>query len=128
MIDKEIVSLQPATPNVNTNPFPNHGGGNVNMIETDNEWCRMKMITPIVLNDLEKGVASLSIKEQKEFVIFTPVKAVALVPSKTLIKPKFVIETAAAEGMARSGRCYTPDELALGGQNKDQAKSPISEG
>ena len=30
--------------------------------------------------------------------------------------------------MTRSGRCYTPDELALGGQKKDHAKRPISEG
>ncbi|XP_015068884.1 uncharacterized protein LOC107013502 [Solanum pennellii] len=29
--------------------------------------------------------------------------------------------------MTRSGRCYTPDELALGGQKKDHAKRPISE-
>ncbi|XP_069150813.1 uncharacterized protein [Solanum lycopersicum] len=28
--------------------------------------------------------------------------------------------------MTRSGRCYTHDELALGGQKKDQAKRPIS--
>ncbi|XP_015076282.1 uncharacterized protein LOC107020435 [Solanum pennellii] len=54
-------------------------------------------------------------------------EAVAWVPSKTLVKPKFVIETAVAQGMTRSGRCYTPDELALGGQKKDHAKRPISE-
>jgi len=61
----------------------------------------------------------LSIKENKEFVILTPAKVVALVPSKTLIKPKFVIETNVAQGMNRSGKCYTPNELALGGQKKD---------
>ena len=48
-------------------------------------------------------------------------------PSKTLAKPKFVIETVVAQGMTRSGRCYTPDELALRGQKKDHAKRPISE-
>ena len=47
---------------------------------------------------------------------------------KTLVKPLFVIETAAAQGMIRSGRCYTPDELSLRGQKKDQSKSPISKG
>ncbi|XP_049346831.1 uncharacterized protein LOC125811394 [Solanum verrucosum] len=31
------------------------------------------------------------------------------------------------QGMTRSGRCYTPEELAQGGQKKDQAKRPISE-
>ena len=76
---------------------------------------------------MEKAVASLSVGEKGEFVILTPAKAVALVPSKTLTKPKFVIETAVAQGMTRSSRCYTPDELALGGQKKDHAKRPISE-
>ena len=57
-----------------------------------------------------------------------PAKVFALVPSKTLIKPKFVIETAAAQGMTRSGRGYTFDELSLGGKKKDQAKRLISEG
>ena len=96
------------------------------MIETDNDWCRTKVITLIVHDDLEKVVASLSIKEKKEFVILTPTKVVALVPSKTLIKPKFVIETDVPQGMNRSDRCYTLEELALGGQKKDQDKRAIS--
>jgi len=54
LIDQEVVSLQPAAPNVNTNPLPNHGGNNVNMIEIDDDWCGTKMITPIVHDDLEK--------------------------------------------------------------------------
>ena len=128
LIDQEVVSLQPAAPNVKTNQLPNHGGGNVNMIETNDDWCGTKIITPIVHDDLEKAVASLIIKKKKEFVILLPPKVVALVPSKTLIKPKFNIETAAAQGMTRSERCYTPDELALGGRKKDQDTRPISEG
>ena len=60
------------------------------------------------------------------FVILTLAKAVALVPAKTLANPKFVIEMAVVQGMTRSGRCYTSDELALGGQKKDHAKRPIS--
>ena len=98
------------------------------MIETDKDWCGTKMITPIVHDDLEGAVASLSIKEKREFVILTTAKAVALVPSETLVKPKFVIEIATAQGMNRSRRCYISDKLALGGQNKDQVKRPISEG
>ena len=39
-----------------------------------------------------------------------------------------MIETAAAQGMTRSGKCFTLEELASGGQNKDQGKRPISEG
>ena len=87
-----------------------------------------KVITPIVHDELEKNVVSLSVKEKKKYVILTPTKVVALVPSKTIIKPKFVIKIVAAQGMTRSGRCYTPEETALGGQNKDQSKRPIIEG
>ena len=60
------------------------------------------MITPIIYDDMEKVVASLIIKEKKEFVIFTPAKVVALVPTKTLVKSKFVIETVASQGMTIS--------------------------
>ena len=98
------------------------------MIETDEDEREAKRITPVVQEDLERVVASLSVKERREFVILTLAKAVALVPSKTLPKPKFLIETVVAQGMTRSRRCYTPDELALGGQKKDHAKRPISEG
>ena len=118
LIDQEVVSLQPAAPNININPLPNHGGGNINMIEIDEDERETKRITPVEQEDLEKDVASLSVREKGEFVILTPTKAVALVPSKTLANPKFVIETAVAQGMTRSGRCYTADELSLGGQKK----------
>ncbi|XP_069150323.1 uncharacterized protein [Solanum lycopersicum] len=127
LIDQEVVSLQSAVPNVNTNPLSNHGGGNINMIETDEDECETKRITPVAQEDMEKAVASLSVREKGEFVILTHAKVTALVPLKTLVKPKFVIETAVAQGMTRSGRCYTPDELALGGQKKDHAKRRISE-
>ena len=79
-------------------------------------------------NDLEKFVASLSIKEKKKYVILTPAKVFDLVPSKTFIKPMFVIETVDAQGMTRSEKCYTPEKLSLSDQKKDQAKRPISEG
>ena len=58
----------------------------------------------------------------------TLTKVVALVPLETLVKPKFVIETTAAQGMTGYGRCYTVEELALGGHKKDRAKRPIREG
>ena len=75
---------------------------------------------------MENFVASLSIKEKKEFVILTPAKVVALVPSKNLIKPIFVIDSAIAQGMTRLGRFYTLEKLSLGGQKKDQDKRAIS--
>ena len=73
------------------------------MIETDEDEREAKRITPVVQEDLEKVVASLSAMEKGEFVILTPAKVVALVPAKTLAKPTFVIETGVAQGMTRSG-------------------------
>ena len=61
-------------------------------------------------------------------MILTPAKVVALVQPQTLVRPKFMIETADTQGMTLSRRCYTPKELALAGQKKDQGKRPISEG
>ena len=57
IIDQEVVSLQKSSPNVNTNPFSNHGGININMIETDDDWCMRKAIVPIVHDDLERAVS-----------------------------------------------------------------------
>ena len=82
LIDQEIVSLQPAVPNFNTNPLPNNGGSNVNMIEIDEDWCGTKMITPIVHDELERVVAALSVKEKRDFFILTPSKVFAFVPSR----------------------------------------------
>lgn len=73
------------------------------MIETDDDWCVTKVITPIVHDELEKVLDSLSIKEKKKFVILTPEKVIALVPLKTPSRPKFVIETTVAQGMTQSG-------------------------
>lgn len=63
------------------------------MIETDDDWCGTKVITPIDHEEVEKVVASLCVNEKKEFVILTLAKVVSLVLSKTLIKTKLVIET-----------------------------------
>ena len=55
LIDQEVVSLQPAAPNVNTNSLPNHRGGNINMIETDEDECETKRIIPVGARRLGKG-------------------------------------------------------------------------
>ena len=67
-------------------------------------------------------------KRKKEFIILTPAKVVTLVPSKTLVRSKFVIEDAATQGMSHTRKIYTPEEFYLRGKNKDQGKMPISEG
>ena len=42
LIDQEVVSLQQATPNVNTNPLPNNECTNISIIETDDDLCGTK--------------------------------------------------------------------------------------
>ena len=44
------------------------------MIETDEDGCGTNMIIPIVHEDLDRVVASLSVKERREFVILTHTK------------------------------------------------------
>ena len=65
LIYQNMVSFRTAAPNVNNNPLPNHGGININMIETGDDWCLTKAIVPIVHDELKRVVASLSIKEKK---------------------------------------------------------------
>ena len=47
-IDQDMVSLNLVALNVTNNTLPNNGGSNVSIIETDDDWCGMKVITPIV--------------------------------------------------------------------------------
>ena len=72
-----MISFLTTTPNVNNNPLPNHGGVSTNLVEIDDDWCVTISIEPIVHDELEKAVASLSIRDQKEFVILTIGKAIA---------------------------------------------------
>ena len=77
LIDNKVVSLQTVAPNVNSNPFPNHGAVTINMIERDDDWCVTKAIVLIAHDNLERVVASLSNREKNEFLILTPEKVVA---------------------------------------------------
>ena len=54
LIDQEVVNLQIAGPNVNTNPLPSHGCVNIIIIEIDDDWCVTKVITPVVHEDLKR--------------------------------------------------------------------------
>lgn len=78
------------------------------MTEIDDDWCMTKAIVLIAHDELESFVALLSIREKKEFVILIAEKFVALVRRKIPVRPKFVIETASAQGMNRSSIFYTP--------------------
>ena len=42
LIDQNVVKI--VVPNVNSNPLTNNGGTTINMIETEDEWCMVKVI------------------------------------------------------------------------------------
>lgn len=98
------------------------------MIEIDDEWCMTKVINVIVHDELERDVASLSIKEKKEFVILTLAKVVDFVPFEAPSTPKIMIETGDTWAVTRSWRHYTLEEFDFGGQKKYEGKNSISEG
>ena len=88
LIDQEVVSLQEATPNFNTKHLPNHADVNINMIETNDDWCVSKLIAPVVHDELQKVRGLIKRQGEKEFVILTPAKDVTFVQPETLVRQK----------------------------------------
>ena len=68
---------------------------------------------------IEKVVAALSISEKAAFIVMTASTQVYASPPKK----EFIVQTAAAQGMKRSGRCYIPEKLT---NKKDSQKRPIT--
>uniref|UniRef100_M1DGW6 Gag-pro n=1 Tax=Solanum tuberosum TaxID=4113 RepID=M1DGW6_SOLTU len=79
LIDQRVVTLQTATPSVNSNPPLNYGKATINMIETEEEWCTTKAIVPAGPDNLERVIASSSMNEKLNFTSVTPHQAFALV-------------------------------------------------
>ena len=88
----------------------------------------MKMINPIFNDYFERVVTCLSVKEKRECYFYTCKGCCPGAIGNSHQAYVFFIETDASQAMTGSGRCYTPDELALAEQKKDQAKRPISKG
>ena len=63
------------------------------MIETDEDEREAKRITPVVQEDLERAVASLSVKERREFVILTPAKLLPWCLQKLSLSPNFSLKS-----------------------------------
>ena len=75
LIDQNVVTLETATPNVNTNPMPNLGGVTINMVEVEEDLNVKKVIISANLEKLEKVVASPTKREKSKFVIMAPHQA-----------------------------------------------------
>ncbi|XP_015170631.1 uncharacterized protein [Solanum tuberosum] len=58
LIDQKVATLQTATPSVNSNPMPNHGGVTINMVKVEEDLNVNKVIISANLEKLEKVVAS----------------------------------------------------------------------
>ncbi|PHT27630.1 hypothetical protein CQW23_32760 [Capsicum baccatum] len=87
-----------------------------NIIKVEGEWASGKTITQVNyekrkraedVGKMEKVVAALSIKEKAPFIVITAPTQVYAPP----LRKEFIVQTAAAQGMTRSGRCYIPEEL-----------------
>ncbi|XP_070013293.1 uncharacterized protein [Nicotiana sylvestris] len=127
LIDTKVIQATEAAPNVRNNPLPDHRGERVNVIETNEEWDPEGPIGLIREGDYPKP-------------------AVTLTPIVVQIQPSVEVEVAAsvpfeielgerkskngrvgaAQGMTKTGRIYTPENL--GGTSKEAAaKQPIIE-
>ncbi|XP_049405306.1 uncharacterized protein LOC125868788 [Solanum stenotomum] len=54
LIDQKVVTLQTATPNVDSNPMPNHGGVTINMVEVEEDLNVKKVLSQLTLKSLRK--------------------------------------------------------------------------
>ncbi|PHT27633.1 hypothetical protein CQW23_32763 [Capsicum baccatum] len=82
----------------------------------EGEWASGKTITQVNsekrkraedVGKIEKVLASLSMKEKAPFIVITAPTQVYAPP----LRKEFIVQTAAAQGMTRSGQCYIPEEL-----------------
>lgn len=75
MIDQKVVTVQTATPKVNSNLMANHRGVTINVIEVKEDLYVLKLIISSNLKNLEKVVASQTKREKSEFGIITHYQA-----------------------------------------------------
>ncbi|XP_060210541.1 uncharacterized protein LOC132637477 [Lycium barbarum] len=147
LIEKREIVMETATPNVNTNPLLNHENGGVHMIERDEDWEACGMLFPRITKPLEQTVASLTLQEQPKFKVLIPspgipkvmpifrilvqAPAVAQVAQQIApdLKKPITAQASMTQGMTRSGKCFTPEELAQNATRKENVqKSVITEG
>ncbi|XP_059292097.1 uncharacterized protein LOC132045530 [Lycium ferocissimum] len=145
LIDKREIILETATPNMNTNPLPNHENGGVYLIERDEDWDACGILSPRITQPLEQTVVSLTLQERPKFKVLIPSPRVPKAKFRTLIpapvvtqiaqqivsdpKNTVTVQTTITQGMIRSGRCYTLKELAQNATRKENTqKRTITEG
>ncbi|XP_049405282.1 uncharacterized protein LOC125868753 [Solanum stenotomum] len=127
LIRRGVIKCTPTPPNVNNNPLPNHENREVNMVTLDDEYG-----TPDYPNIDEvdamtssaQSVITVQLREPLTVQTYRPrVVVTTLIAKKPEYDTKVVpwdyqesakgkmIDTAVAQGMTRSGRCYAPEDL-----------------
>ncbi|XP_070036216.1 uncharacterized protein [Nicotiana tomentosiformis] len=153
LIDTKVIQAKEAAPNVCNNPLRDHRGEGVNVIETDEEWdpegpigliregddpkTSQVTLTLIVVQTQAPFEVEVTTPALFEVEVTTPFTVmVAPTPSykSDAIPWDYVAEarrkrktkmeeTGAAQGMTRTGRVYTPQNL--GGLSKEAASKPL---
>ncbi|KAG5590750.1 hypothetical protein H5410_041264 [Solanum commersonii] len=113
-----VIKCTPSPPNVNNNPLPNHKNQEVNMVTLDDEYG-----APDYPN-IDETDALTSLAEPLTIQTYLPrVVATTLIARKPEYDNKAVpwdyragakgkmIDTAVAQGMTRSRKCYAPEDL-----------------
>ncbi|XP_070040148.1 uncharacterized protein [Nicotiana tomentosiformis] len=146
LINTKVIQVKEVTPNVHNNPLSDHRGEGVNVIETDEEWDQEGSIGIIREGDIPKTFPAtlmpVVVQTQAPFKVEVDTPFTVMVaptpPNKSDIVPWDYVEearrkgkakieeTGAAQGMTRTGRVYTPENL--GGTSKEAApKLPVVE-
>ncbi|XP_070056976.1 uncharacterized protein [Nicotiana tomentosiformis] len=137
LIDTKVIQAKEAAPNVRNNPLQDHRGEGVNMIETDEEWDQKGSIRLIREGDAPKTspvtLTPVLVQTQAPFEVKVVAPFTVMVAPTPYYKPDAIPwdyvaearrkgkakmeETGAAQGMTRTGRVYTPENL--GGTSKE---------
>ncbi|XP_070031124.1 uncharacterized protein [Nicotiana tomentosiformis] len=156
LIDTKVIQEKEAALNVRNNPLPDHKGGGVNVIETDEEWDSEGSIGLIREGDnpetspvtLTPNMVQIQALTEVEIAAPTPFEVELTTPFTVMVAPmpsykpnaipwdyvaearrkgkEKMEETGAAQRMTRTSRIYTPKHL--GGTSKEAAsKSPVIE-
>ncbi|KAH0719096.1 hypothetical protein KY285_015127 [Solanum tuberosum] len=127
LIRRGVIKYTLAPPNVNNNPLPNHENGEVNMVTLDEEYGGPDypyIDEPDAMTSSAQLVITVQLREPLTVQTYLPRVVVTTLIAR---KPKYnikavpweyradangkMIDTAVAQGMTRSGRCYAPKDL-----------------
>ncbi|XP_015169313.1 uncharacterized protein [Solanum tuberosum] len=127
LIRRGVIKCTPAPPNVNNNPLPNHENREVNIVTLDDEYGTPdypNIDEADAMTSSAQPVITVQLREPLTVQTYLPrVVVTTLIAKKPEYDTKAVpwdyradakgkmIDTAVAQGMTRSGRCYAPENI-----------------